>query len=125
MAVIYMLLGLFSLVLLPIYVVLWAREGEGAFDRAMEAKGFGAAWGEVFILLWIAVGVSYVLAARWLRRLQGRGMWLAAVCAIYMLAGGLADTARADVGFGTVLLQYAFPLVALYAVVRHRRLFVA
>ena len=124
-AVLYVLWGLVGLALLPIYVVLWAREGEGAFDRAMEAEGLGAAWGGVVFFLWIAIGVSNLLAGRWLRRLQRRGMWLAAVCATILLAGGLADTARANIGFGTVLIQYAFPLLSLYAVVRHRRLFAA
>lgn len=124
-SIVFMLLGLFGLALLPIYVVLWAREGEGAFDQAMEARGLGFTWGWVFFFVWMSTGVAWVLAGRWLRRLQARGMWLAAVCAMLILARGLVDTARADVGFATLVLGYAFPLLSLYAIVRHRRLFVA
>jgi len=124
-AVLHVICGLFVLVVLPIYVVVWARQGEGAFGRALEARGVDAAWAQLFFFFWIAGGVSNLLAGVWLSRLRRRGMWLAAVCATLLLARGLADTAQGNVIFATVLLGYAFPLLSLYAVVRHRRRFVA
>lgn len=121
----HILWGIVVLLLLLISVVMWASQGPGAFDDGLREKGLSAGSADLLFLVWIAFGAANVAAGLWLRRRQRRGLWIAALCATSMLAAGLADTARAEVDVGTILVSYAFPLLSLHVVARHRHIFTA
>ncbi len=121
----HILWGIVVLLLLLIGVVMWASSGPGAFDQGMREKGLSEGHADLLFFLWIAFGAANVAAGLWLRRCQRRGLWLAALCSTSMLAAGLVDTARAEVDVLTILVSYAFPLLSLYVVARHRHIFTA
>ena len=108
--------GVFVLVLLPTYVALWSAQGEGAYEAALQRRGYPAGLGPATFFVWIATGVVLLATGRALRRLEPSGRWLACIVAAGLLSDGAFQIANATEDSLDILLFIVFPLLSLFVV---------